>query len=109
MKGPKVLPFALILAVVISSEGLWRGTHIPVSVGVALAQENWLQEFNDICAKTQETTILSSDDLKNLIARCDALKPLIDKLPETQKKVYLKRLQNCRDFFVFALESKDDK
>jgi uncharacterized coiled-coil protein SlyX len=109
MERLKILPFVLILVVVISSEGLWRGTHMPVSVGVALAQENWLQEFNDICAKTQETTILSSDDLKNLIARCDTLKPLIDKLPETQRKVYLKRLQNCRDFFVFALESKSDK
>jgi uncharacterized coiled-coil protein SlyX len=82
---------------------------MPVSAGVALAQEGWLQEFNDICAKTQETTTLSSDDLKNLIARCDTLKPLMEKLPETQRKVYLKRLQNCRDFYVFALESKSDK
>jgi len=109
MGGLKVLYFILILVVVISSEGLWRGTHAPVGAGVALAQEAWLQEFNDICSKTQETAILSSNELKNLVARCDTLKPLIDKLPETQKKVYLKRLQNCRDFFVFALESKSDK
>ena len=109
MGGLNVLHFVLILMVVMSSECPWRGTHLPVSGGVAFAQEGWLQEFNDICAKTQETTTLSSDDLKNLIARCDILKPLIEKLPETQRKVYLKRLQNCRDFFVFALESKSDK
>ena len=109
MKRLRVLHFILVLVVIISSVGPWRGTHTFVSVSVVLAQEAWLQEFNDLCAKTQETTILSSDDLKNLIARCDKLKPLIERLPETQKKVYLKRLQNCRDFYVFALESKSDK
>ncbi|HXX57476.1 MAG TPA: hypothetical protein VEI96_05705 [Thermodesulfovibrionales bacterium] len=105
----KIPHFVLILVAVVSSVGLMRGTPTPVSVGVAFAQEAWLQEFNDICAKTEETAMLSSDDLKNLVARCDALKPLIDKLPETQKKVYLKRLHSCRDFYVFALESKSDK
>jgi len=78
-------------------------------LGVASAEEDWLQEFNDVCAKTEDSMILSSNELRDLIARCDTLKPLVEKLPETQKKVYLKRLQSCRDLYVFTLESKSDK
>lgn len=109
MERLKLLPFVLTLAVFISSEDLWTGRDVPAHLGVALAQENWLQEFDDICAKTQDAMILSTDELENLIARCDTLKPLIEKLPETQRKVYLKRLQSCRVLYVFALESKRNK
>jgi len=79
---------------------------MPLQGSVVLAQEGWLKEFEDICAKTQDAMVLSTDELKGLIARCDALKPLMEKLPESQKKVYLKRLQVCRDLYVFVLESK---
>ncbi len=109
MKRLKLFPFVLILAVFVSSENLWTGTDMPVHVGVVFAQESWLQEFESVCAKTQDAMVLSTDELKDLIARCDKLKPLIDKLPETQKKVYLRRLQTCRDLYVFVLESKINK
>jgi len=49
------------------------------------------------------------DELKSLVGRCDALKPRIEKLEETQRKVYLKRLQMCRDLLAFVLESKTGK
>ena len=104
-----MLPFVLILVVLFSSENLWTGTLVLAQLGVASAEEDWLQEFNDVCAKTEDSMILSSNELRDLIARCDTLKPLVEKLPETQKKVYLKRLQSCRDLYVFTLESKSDK
>jgi len=106
MERQKLFLFFFTLAVFISLETLWTGTDMPLQGGVVLAQEGWLKEFEDICAKTQDAMVLSTDELKGLIARCDTLKPLIEKLPETQKKVYLKRLQGCRDLYVFVLESK---
>jgi hypothetical protein len=109
MKGQKLFFFFLALAVFLPSGILWTGADMPWQGGVVLAQEGWLKEFEDICAKTQDAMALGTDELKGLIARCDALKPLIDKLPETQRKVYLKRLQGCRDLYVFVLESKQNQ
>ena len=77
--------------------------------GVVHAQDVWKTEFDDVCSKTQDAMIFSPDELRNLIARCDKLKPLIEKLDETQRKVFLKRLQLCRDLFLFVLESKEKK
>jgi len=75
----------------------------------ASAQDDWKKEFEDICSKTQDSMSFTPDELKSLVARCDALKPRIEKLEETQRKVYLKRLQMCRDLLAFVLESKTGK
>jgi hypothetical protein len=77
--------------------------------GIAEAQNDWKNEFEDICSKTQDPMALTADELRLLVGRCDALRPRIEKLDETQKKVYLKRLQMCRDLFAFVLESKEGK
>ena len=77
--------------------------------GLVYAQDDWKNEFDDVCSKTQDAMIFSPDELRNLIARCDKLKPLIEKLDETQRKVFLKRLQLCRDLLFFVLESKEKK
>jgi hypothetical protein len=73
---------------------------------IASAREDWRQEFEAVCSRTQDAMTLSAGELRELVARCDALKPAIEKLEETPRKVYLKRLQMCRDLFVFVLESK---
>lgn len=99
-----------IKAVVLAAVLLFPVTGIGPSfyrfAGVAYAQEDWKAEFDDICAKTDDSLSLSKDEVKSLIERCDALKPRIEKLEETARKVYLKRLQTCRDLFAFVLESK---
>jgi hypothetical protein len=77
--------------------------------GSAYAQDDWRTEFEAVCSKTQDSAALSPDELKNLVDRCDKLRPRIEKLDETQRKVYLKRLQMCRDLFAFVLESKEKK
>jgi hypothetical protein len=78
--------------------------HHPRSF-VAHAQEDWKAEFDDICAKTADSLSLSKAELKGLIERCDKLKPRIEKLDESTAKVYLKRLQMCKDLYAYVLES----
>jgi len=82
------------------------GSFFSRPLQAAYAEDNWKAEFDDLCAKTDDSPSLAKDEVKNLIVRCDALKPRIEKLEESPRKVYLKRLQACRDLFVFALESK---
>jgi len=87
-----------------------EGKQVKLSLtGVAYAQTDWKAEFEAVCSKTQDSAALSPEELKNLIDRCDKLRPLIEKLDETQRKVYLRRLQMCRDLFAFVLESKEKK
>jgi uncharacterized protein YkvS len=70
------------------------------------AQDDWKAEFADICSKTDDPMALSKAEVKSLIERCDKLKPRIEKLDESTAKVYLRRLQVCKDLFAFVLDSK---
>jgi len=72
----------------------------------AYAQDDWNKEFEDICSRTQDVMSFSIEELKDLMERCERLKPSIEKLDDTRRRVYLKRLKMCRDLFAFALESK---
>jgi hypothetical protein len=73
----------------------------------AYAQDSWKTEFEAVCARTQEAAGMTPEELKNLVNRCDKLRPQIEKLDETQKKVYTKRLKMCRDLYAFVLETKE--
>jgi broad-specificity NMP kinase len=91
---------------------MWSGTPGTEKMtfpwcSVVHAQDDWKHEFDDVCAKTQDAMMFSPDELRSLVARCDKLKSIIEKLDETQRKVYLRRLQLCRDLFSFVLESKE--
>lgn len=76
------------------------------SLPVARAEEAWLTEFADVCSRTQDAMSLGLDELARLVERCDRLRPLVEKLEGPQRKVYLKRLQVCRDLYQFVLESR---
>ena len=76
---------------------------------VVFGQNDWKAEFDDICAKTDQAMTLSKEELTILIERCEKLKPIIEQFEETQKKVYLRRLQLCRNLFVFTLDSLNKK
>ncbi len=84
-------------------------TVLPVSARVAHAQDDWKTEFETVCARTQDAAGMGADELKNLVERCDKLKLRIEKLDETQRKVYLKRLKMCRDLYAFVLETKENR
>ena len=70
------------------------------------AEEPWQKEFESVCVKTQDAMTLSQEELTDLIRRCDALQPQIEKLDETRKKVYLARLRMCRGLYAYVLDSK---
>jgi hypothetical protein len=74
--------------------------------GAALAADDWKAEFEAVCAKTQDAMVLSTEELKELVARCDRLKPSIDALEPSPRKVYGKRLQACRELYQFVLDTR---
>ena len=106
-RGRIAIALAMALMVLSSVPVLSNGRC--ASAAAASAQDDWKKEFEDICSKTQDSMSFTSDELKSLVGRCDVLRPRIEKLDETQKKVYLKRLQMCRDLLAFVLESKTGK
>jgi hypothetical protein len=77
--------------------------------GAAGAAEAWRAEFEAVCAKTQDAMVLSTDELKLLVERCDKLKPAVEALDPSARKVYGKRLQACRDLYQFVLDTRGQK
>lgn len=75
----------------------------------AYAEEGWQAEFEAVCKKTQDPTVFTADELRELISRCDKLKSRIEKLEEHVRKVPLIRLKMARKLFVFTLESKENQ
>lgn len=76
------------------------------TVASAIAQE-WKAEFDEICKKTTDAMSLSKEELKQLLARGEKLKAIIETLDQTERKVYLKRLRLCQELFAFVLEEKE--
>src|SRR5512143_841784 len=92
----------VIFAAIIASAALLMSGKTPsLSPESAYAQDDWRKEFDDVCSRTQEAETLDMEELKEVIERCDALKPRIEKIEESQRKVALKRLKMCRDLYVF--------
>lgn len=79
----------------------WIG---PVS---SFAQDGWKAEYDEVCSKTDLAMTLPREELSALIDRCDKLRPKIELEEETTRKIYLRRLQMCRDLYKFVLEAKE--
>jgi hypothetical protein len=75
----------------------------------AAARSDWKKEFEDVCSRTQDAMALSSEELRSLVARCDKLKPVVDGLEESQRKVFSKRLRDCRAVYQFVLDSRETR
>jgi len=73
------------------------------------AEESWKVEFESVCGQTDNAAEMTVEELKKALAQCDALKPRIEALEATPRKVYLKRLQMCRNLFAYLLEGKEKK
>ena len=91
----------------------YPGNSIVGNLNTAYAEQDWKQEFADICAKTQNAMDLSPAELKDNIDRCDNLQERINELNgsegATERKVYTKRLKMCRDLYEFTLNYKNNK
>ena len=77
---------------------------------VLLAQEGgWKVEYDSVCSKTDLAMTLPREELSALIDRCDKLRPKIELEEESTRKIYLRRLQMCRELYKFVLEAKEPK
>jgi hypothetical protein len=95
----------MLLALMLAVGGV-TGTMVPGVMTAVLADEAWKTEFEDICSKTQNAMEVPVAELQKLVERCDRLKPQIEALEASPRKVYLKRLQLCRDLLVYVLDTK---
>lgn len=82
---------------------------LPLSLAAAYGEEAWKAQLDGLCAKTNESMSLTVADLQALVAGCDKLKPVIEGLEESPRKVYRKRLQMCRDLYAYVLEAKEQQ
>jgi hypothetical protein len=73
---------------------------------MACGDEAWRADFDAVCAQSNEAMALPVSELKTLIEKCDRLQKVIEAQEETVRKVFLKRLQLCRNLYVFVLEAK---
>lgn len=76
------------------------------TVPAAAGAEAWRNTFENICSKVDVSQTLSITELEALIAQSDKLTPEIQKSEDPSKKVYLRRLKNCRSMFEFAIDTK---
>jgi hypothetical protein len=87
---------------------LSHGSFTVGTLNSAHAQQDWQQEYADVCAKTQNAMLLSTDELEEYIERCDKLQDRINELDGdkggTARKVYGKRLKMCRDLYKYVLD-----
>jgi len=105
MRAPGFIVMVLF-AVMFLMPGKQMMDHLPSFYAPAYAEDYWKTEFDDLCSRTQDVMAFTPEELKGFIQRCDKLKPMITKLGESESKVYLKRLDLCRNLFSYALEVK---
>lgn len=76
----------------------------PTELVVSNQDGPWKTEFERICAQTEIATSLSEEQLEKLINDADALLDRLREVEDPWAKVYIFRLEKCRDFFEFALQ-----
>jgi hypothetical protein len=80
-----------------------------LSQGIALGEEPWRTSFAETCANTSDAMTLSVKELNALLEKCAALQKIIETQEESVRKVYLKRLQLCRNLYAYVLEYKKNE
>lgn len=100
---------ALAVVLITASAAPFTGAPVLAGPAAAYADEGWQKDFEDVCAKTEGAMALSTGELKALVEKCDKLKAQIEGLDESKRKVYLRRLQRTRDYYLFVIESKEKK
>jgi hypothetical protein len=65
------------------------------------------REFAEICADSTNGGSLGKEQLQSYLARCDKLEARIEKLEDTDRRFYLRRLKSCRDLYQFMLDTAE--
>lgn len=98
----KLIGTMLLTALLLVQVG-WVSTG-PV---LALAEETgWRVEFDAVCGQSENSMNMTVAELRGAIEKCDKLKVVIETLEPTPRKVYLKRLQMCRNLLGYMLENR---
>ena len=74
--------------------------------GSAWGADEWKKEFDAVCSQTDNAMSMTIEQLQEYVSRCEKIKPAIEALEASPRKVYLKRWQLCRDLFKYVLDSK---
>lgn len=72
----------------------------------AWGDDDWRAEFDAACGQTDRSMTLSESELISLIETCDRLEKVIEGLEPSERKVFRRRLQLCKNLYVFVLETK---
>lgn len=86
---------------------LFLGGAAGAATGAGGSLTDVKRDFEAVCANSTNGDHLGKEELQNLINRCDTLKPRIEKLDDTDRRFYLRRLKSCRDLYQFMLESAE--
>lgn len=91
----------------------WKNATAALFLALSLvrpapAEESWRASFDATCSKTDQAMTMSAQELRDLLARCDVLKKVIEAQEESVRKVYLKRLALCRNLYAYMLEYKQN-
>jgi hypothetical protein len=98
MKTGRAHIFVVLCAIVLAS--------VTPAPGTAASEEGWKVEMEEVCAKTDISMTLSREELQVLISRCEELEKKIGMEDKVVRKIYLRRLERCRNLFAYVLESK---
>jgi hypothetical protein len=100
----RLLVLLLVALAVLPGTG---GVARAAEAGGSLATEGgWRADFDRVCGQTDNAINMTAAELKAALATCDALRPAIEGLEPTPRKIYLKRLQMCRNLFAYMLETR---
>ena len=109
MKRSMIVVLLGILTALFLAQSSTVGGRPSTGPPAALAQEVWKTEYEAVCSKTDAAMMLSAEELRVLIVRCDKLKPQIEAEEESTRKIYLRRLQMCRELYKYVLDSIEIK
>lgn len=100
MKG--ALPIAALLLCVLAS-------FIGTTQRLLADDIDWPQAFAELCGKTDMAMTLPPEALENLRKQSDALIDKIRLSNDAKAGLYIHRLEKCRDFYRFMLDSIKEK
>lgn len=72
----------------------------------ATAEENWNDQFEEICGKVQSADSMSDQEIAAMMDKADKLLPVIQASNNPGKKVFVTRLKRCRGVYEFMLDTR---
>ena len=77
------------------------------TTAVQAEELDWKQEFERICIQVESAGERSGNQLRQLIDDSERLLEQLAEVDEPRVKIYVQRLQRCRDFFTFMLQARE--